>query len=162
LDEKQQKTERKAIIQTSIFSIFSPIIFIFAILFSFGDTVYNSLITRLIAGIVVILVPVLYYFIVMRPRRNDVLIDSHNRRIKISLIIQMIEVLVLFVLPFGYMIFFTQPVENEVNNGHWDGSIVLYLLAALIAPVIIFIGGCVVKFFAKSLKLLLNLRKYDG
>lgn len=161
MNEKQQETERKTIIQTSIFSVLSPIVFIFAILFSFGDTVYTSLITRLIAGIFVILVPVLYYFIVMRPRRNDVLIDSHNRRIKISLIIQIIEVLVLFVLPFGYIVFFTQPVENEVRNGHWDGSAVLYLLIAFITPVIIHIGGCVVKFFAKLLKSLLNLRKFE-
>ncbi len=153
LNKEQQKTERNSIIQTSVFSIFSPLIFVFAIFLGFGHIVNSSLITQLIAGIFIFLVPILYYLIVMRPRRNDYFIDSNTRRIKISLIIQITAILVCFVLPFGYMIFFTQP-----ENGHWDGNAVLYLLAALIAPIIIHIGGNIVRLSVKLLKFLLKLR----
>lgn len=152
MNKEQKKTERNSIIQTAVFSVFSPFVFIFAV-FSFFDIVYTSRIIQLTAEIFIILIPILYYCIVMRPRRNDVLIDSHDRRIKISLIIQIVSVLVLFFLPLGYMIFFTRPEE-----GHWGGEGVLLIFASPILPVVIHIGGCIVKLFVKLLRLMFNSR----
>ncbi|MBR6581414.1 MAG: hypothetical protein IKK66_08965 [Ruminococcus sp.] len=94
---------------------------------------------RYLARIDLVVMPFLYYFIVMRKRKNDILLDSNKRRIILSLLVQAVTMLVICVIPFGYMVFFTKP-----ENGHWSGVAAVLLLIAVIEPLIIHLGGYLV------------------
>lgn len=136
---REIKTEKISMIQTVVLSVILPLGYLFAILNILGDIKDVSLRLKYTAKIVMIILPVLYYFAVIKKRKSDVLIDSHKRRIRLSIIIQVIVMLIIFIIPFGYTIFFTNP-----KNGHWSGATAYYFLLAVIEPLTIHLGGCLI------------------
>ncbi len=139
MNENQTRTERNSKIQTIVLSIILPLAFLFGILCSFGNITDASFVVRYLARIDLFVMPFLYYFIVMRKRKNDILLDSNKRRISLSILVQVVTMLVICVIPLGYTIFFTKP-----ENGHWSGESAVLLLIAVIEPLIIYLGGCLV------------------
>ena len=131
-------SEKKYMIQTIIVSCVIPFLYLSGVSFSFGDAAFNMPLVMHIARITLLAVPVIYYSVVMRKRKGDILLDSHTRRIWLSLRIQAGIMLLIFILPFGYMVFFTHP-----ENGHWDGTVVVGLLIfGLLEPLIVHLIGC--------------------
>ncbi len=132
-------SEKKSVIQTVIVSCIIPFAFMFGFICSFEDISYVMLEVRYIARMILVAVPVLYYFVVMRKRKSDKLLDSHTRRIWLSICIQAGIMLVAFLIPFIYEVFFTRPEE-----GHWYGPVVVVLLIfGAVEPLIVHLGGCV-------------------
>lgn len=140
MDENQTRTERNSKIQTIVLSVILPFAFLFGIICSFGDITDVPIAVRYFSRIVLVALPILYYFIVMRERKNDFLLDSNKRRIIMSLSVQAVTMLLVFVFPFGYMVFFTNP-----ENGHWSGVAAVLLLLAIICPLVIHLGGCLIR-----------------
>ena len=140
MNENQTRTERNSKIQTIVLSIILPVAFLFSIFNAWGDITGVPFAIRLVARIILIIMPFLYYFIVMRERKDDMLLDSNKRRIILSLSVQAVTMLLVFVIPFGYIVFFTKP-----ENGHWSGIEVILLLLAVICPLAIHLGGCLVR-----------------
>lgn len=128
-------SEKSSMIQTVIVSSIIPFIFTSGFICFLGDISY--VIIRCIAGMMLVAVPVLYYFVVMRKRKSDKLLDSHIRRIWLSLRIQAGIMFAAFLIPFGYIVFFTHP-----ENGHWDGAAAAGLLIfGLLEPLIVHLSG---------------------
>lgn len=139
MNKYQTQTERNSKIQTLLLSVILPLAFLFGILCSFGNITDAPFLVRYLARIVLVIMPFLYYFIVMRKRKNDILLDSNKRRISLSILVQAVTMLVICVIPFGYMVFFTKP-----ENGHWSGEAAVLLFISVIEPLIIYLSGCLV------------------
>jgi uncharacterized membrane protein YiaA len=139
MDEKQTRTERNSKIQTIVLSVILPFAFLFGFVCSFGNITDAPIAVRYFAKLVLFALPILYYFIVMRERKGDILLDSNKKRIILSLSVQAVTMLVICVIPFGYMVFFTKP-----ENGHWSGEAAVLLLVSVICPLAIHLGGCLV------------------
>lgn len=142
MKEYQMRTEKISKIQTIVLSIILPLAFLFGIFCSFGNITDVPIIVRYFARIVLVVLPILYYFIVMRERKNDILLDSNKRRMILSLSVQEVTMFLVFVIPIGYMVFFTSP-----ENGHWSGIEVIFLLLAMVCPLFIHLGGCLIRLF---------------
>lgn len=131
-------SEKKSIIQTVIVSCIIPFLYLAGILFSFEETAFDeNPLVKPIARIVLLAVPVIYYSVVMRKRKGDILLDSHTRRIWLSLRIQTVIMFLIFILLYGYSVFFTHP-----PHGHLDGTVVvLFLILWMISPLLIHLSG---------------------
>lgn len=140
-------SEKKTMIQTVIVSCIIPFLYLFGVIFSFGEAAFDMPLVRHIARITLLAVPVIYYSVVMRKRKGDILLDSHTRRIWLSLRIQAVIMFFIFLLPFGYTVFFTKP-----KGGHWDGQAVAFLLiAGLISPLFVYFSGCIFRIIFEKL-----------
>lgn len=149
-------SEKKFIIQAVIVSCIIPFLYLAGILFSFEETVFDeNPLVKPIARIVLLAVPVIYYSVVMRKRKGDILLDSHTRRIWLSLRIQTVIMLLIYVLPLGYTVFFTQP-----ENGHWYGPAVeIFLILGLISPLLIHLSGFILGIIFEKLIFRKRLKK---
>lgn len=136
MNKYQTQTERNSKIETLVLSVILPLAFLFGILCSFRNITDAPFLVRYLARIVLVIMPFLYYFIVMRKRKNDILLDSNKRRISLSILVQAVTMLVICVIPFGYMVFFTKP-----ENGHWSGEAAVLLFISVIEPLIIYLSG---------------------
>lgn len=138
--KKNHNSDKKSIIQTVIASCIIPFLYQAGVSFSFGETAFDeNPLVKPIARIVLLAVPVIYYSVVMRKRKGDILLDSHIRRIWLSLRIQAVIMLLIFVLLYGYSVFFTHP-----PHGHLDGTVVIIILILwMISPLLIHLSGCI-------------------
>lgn len=148
-------SEKKTMIQTVIVSCIIPFLYLFGVIFSFGEAAFDIPLVRHIARITLIAVTVIYYSVVMRKRKGDILLDSHTRRIWLSLRIQTVIMLLIYVLPLGYTVFFTQP-----ENGHWYGPAVeIFLILGLISPLLIHLSGFILGIIFEKLIFRKRLKK---
>jgi len=138
LSEEEIKTERKSVLKTVILSLLFPLIFwIMTILL---ESLHISICIELSMLIFIILNVVIYYCIIMRKRKNDVFIDSNNRRIRISLIIQIAVYLIFAIVVLCCTLASDKSPEDSYIGNRGNVLIALY---SLIIPVIVHIVGVI-------------------
>lgn len=123
-------SDKKAMIQTVVLSVFLPILFYIEIACLLGMGLFA-------AFPISVAMSAAYYFVVLYGRKSDVTEDSYKKRRLCSLLIQAGMSWGLFLFPLVYAVFFV-PLESK---GHLDGIVTVYMFFALIEPLAVHIGG---------------------